>query len=163
MFEIYNISAINANILISGNQNGLSEQTIRKLKSLGIDPKTVSSEIEAQKLIEEKENPKYIKTENKISSEDKKLENLYKRLKALALELGIVINENQKIPDILDKIHNKITELENKTKGSNSDFNAIKSEYESVKLSFNNIIAGKSPLLSEMDVLSQNNRAVHRL
>ncbi len=161
MAIINNISAINSGIMMSASTM-LSQDTIRKLLALGIDPKIVSSETHAKKLIQKAEQGNSVeKTAKTSTDEDLRLEKLYKRLKALCLKLGISISEEEKISNVLNKINAKITQLEQDK--NNSDINAVKSEYEMIKLEYQNITTGQSSLLTGMDILSKNNRAIHKL
>ena len=152
----YKISSYNESAIFQSS--GLSDASIRKLKSLGIDIKSISSEEEAKRVIEKKEHSDNVnETSNKSyteTSEDK----LYNRLKTLAEKLGIAVSKNEKISVIFDKINEKITELEKN--GNNSNINVIKSEYEMIKQEYRSIVNSDSTLLTGMDILSQRNRAI---
>ncbi len=142
------------------NSSALSEETIGKLLSLGIDINEVSSETEAKKLIEEAEKEE--DKENENSSEDKtknsEAENLYNDIKNLGRKVGINVSKNENIEDILDKISQRLEEFEENS--YNSNLNVFQSELDILERQFKNLYSGESSILSAMDMLSQNKRAV---
>ena len=137
----------------------LSEETIGKLLELGIDIDSITSESQAKKIIDEEQKKKTSKTndeENQTSQTES--ENLYNDIKNLARKLGINISKSENIEDILDKISAKLESLQDNS--YNSNLNVFQSELDILKRQFKNLYAGESSILSAMDLLSQNNRAV---
>lgn len=145
---------------IASMKANLSEATIGKLLALGIDINSVSSETEAKKAIEEKEQEnKTSKTNDENNKQaQSEAETLYNDIKNLARKLGINISKSENIEDILDKISAKLDSL--KDNSYNSNLNVFQSELDILKRQFKNLYAGESSILSAMDLLSQNNRAV---
>lgn len=114
----------------------------------------ISANDKSKKHIEEKEN----NNANIVNTEETREQKLLQRLKALASKLGIIISENEKISTIIAKIQKKINEIEDKDP-NNSNINAIKSEFESIKQAYKNMLTGNNELLCGMEVLAQSNKA----
>ena len=95
---------------------------------------------------------------NNINIQESWEEKLFERLKAIALKLGITVNNSDSIGELIAKIQRKLKELEQEDK-NNSNLNAIKSEFESIKQAFQSLLNGDNSLVSGMDILSQSNRA----
>ncbi len=161
MPSINTISAfISGQSKIASKGANLSEETIGKLLSLGIDIESVSSEAEAKRIIEEEEQKsKPTKTtDEEEKSSQSEAETLYNDIKNLARKLGIDVSKSENIEDILDKISSKLESLQDNS--YNSNLNVFQSELDMLKRQFKNLYAGESSILSAMDLLSQNNRAV---
>lgn len=131
--------------------------SLSKLNSINYEVKVSSStdkENGKDKKVEEKE---VVQVED--NSSDKKLENIIKRLKSIALQLGLTVTDTENIESIIQKIQNRIDELQEDYK-NNSNYNIIKSEFEAVKLEYRNITAGQISFINEMDIMAKSNRAV---
>ena len=136
MGSIYSISGINVtSAAIMGTAN-------------------ISFNEKSNKQIEEKEKNKT----NNINTEESLENKLFQRLKAIAIKLGIVVSDNDKISTLISKIQKRINELEEKDK-NNSNLNAVKSEFESIKQAYHNLLTGNNSLICGMEMLSQNNKA----
>lgn len=153
---ITSILASNASTSTKGAN--LSEETIGKLLSLGIDIESVSSETEAKKLIEEAEKEKKSSNDEETDKKDTTAEeNLYNDIKNLARKIGINVNKSENIEDIFDKISQKLDEFEENS--YNSNLNVFQSELDILKRQFKNMYSGESSILSAMDMISKSNRA----
>ncbi len=153
---ITSILASNASTSTKGAN--LSEETIGKLLSLGIDIESVSSETEAKKLIEEAEKEKKSSNDEESDKKDTTAEeNLYNDIKNLARKIGINVNKSENIEDIFDKISQKLDEFEENS--YNSNLNVFQSELDILKRQFKNMYSGESSILSAMDMISKSNRA----
>ena len=153
---ITSILASNASTSTKGAN--LSEETIGKLLSLGIDIESVSSETEAKKLIEEAEKEKKSSDDEESDKKDTTAEeNLYNDIKNLARKIGINVNKSENIEDIFDKISQKLDEFEENS--YNSNLNVFQSELDILKRQFKNMYSGESSILSAMDMISKSNRA----
>ena len=154
--SITSILASNASTSTKGAN--LSEETIGKLLSLGIDIESVSSETEAKKLIEEAEKEKKSSNDEESDKKDTTAEeNLYNDIKNLARKIGINVNKSENIEDIFDKISQKLDEFEENS--YNSNLNVFQSELDILKRQFKNMYSGESSILSAMDMISKSNRA----
>ncbi len=146
-----------SSIIIGGysniNNKTLSKDTLDKLEKYGIDASSVSSEYEAKKLIEKAEKEKSAAEQEKNNSNQ---DDLYSRLKNLAQKIGITINQSENFETIFSKLSKKIDDL--KGNGYGSNYNAVKSEYETLKLLYNTEIKGGSSLLSALDILGKTNK-----
>ncbi len=130
----------------SSDNDTLSKDTIKKLEEYGIDPAGVSSETEAKKLIKEAE----AEEEAKAAAQQ---DDLYSRVKDLADKLGIQVSKNDDFDSTFSKLSSKIDVL--KGDGNGSDYNVIKSEYETLKLQYE---SGSSSTMNALDLLGQSNR-----
>lgn len=131
----------------------LSDDIIDKLKELNIDVNKVSSETEAKRLIDEAESEK-----TEAASEQTDAERLYDDIKSLGRKLGLEFTQNENIQDIFDEILLTLDEFEENS--YNSNFNILRSELDILKRDFKFLYSGDSSMLSAMDILSNNNRAV---
>lgn len=123
------ISKVNANMIYAVNAvhfcaNHLSEELIKKLKELGIDPNTVKSEEEAKALISQKEKQKETKNvqqcKPKIASANIDMIKLNFDIKELGDKLNINVKAFKELTDLVDK------------------FDAIVKEYETVSFTQSN-------------------------
>lgn len=115
---MYGVSSVNANMVyavsaIHFRHNNLSEELIKKLKQLGIDPSTVKTESEAYVLIKQAENQKktdktdYIKQEPQKVSTNVDIKKLKEDIKKMGDKLGIdvtIIEDSKEIVDIFDAL-----------------------------------------------------------
>lgn len=108
-------SASSTSIASGVSSTKLSEDTKKKLKELGLDPSQYSSEAEAKAAIAAKEHQKTEGAKKAGGGDFKRIE---EEAQSLAAEMGISAGSNDKISDIMDKISNKISELES---GAGSD------------------------------------------
>ena len=81
---------------------------------------------------------------------------MYDRVKSLARKLGLNVSQNEDFEKIFNKMSTKINNL--KGDGYGSNYNVVKSEYETLKLQYNSEIKGGSSLLSALDILGQSNK-----
>lgn len=91
----------------SSSATKLSQDTINKLKALGLDPSKYTSESQAQQAIkeaQEKQSPQKPSGSNNFSTVKTDVQDL-------ASKMGLVFGSNDKVDDILDAISNKIDEL----------------------------------------------------
>ena len=104
---------------VSGSR--LSEETIRKLRRLGIEPSTVTSEAQAQALITKLEQKleQVHKTANSSNAQQATSSEaeMIAKAKALAAQVGVSVSSSESLSDIFSKISKK---LESITKGGDS-------------------------------------------
>ena len=113
-----------------GNSDGISEQTKRKLIALGIDPRTVTSEAQAQILIQEAiKIRKSSKTPLPLNICEGEQE-LISKAKSLALKMGISVSNNLPLDQILKIISDKI---------DSGNYDEFKPEFASIVDAFNNV------------------------
>ena len=119
---------------VSGSR--LSEETIRKLRRLGIEPSTVTSEAQAQALITKLEQKleqvhKTANSNNAQQATSSEAEMIAKA-KALAAQVGVSVSSSESLSDIFSKISKK---LESITKGGDSlkEVKGYKSELSSLE------------------------------
>lgn len=124
------------------NASNLSEETKKKLRELGIDPSTVSSEAEAQRIIsailkklEIQQSVNNCKT-NSCPGELEVLSNA----KNLAIKLGVNISSSACTNEIIEKLSAVIKAQKNEGKDINNyeaELNEIKRDYNATKESQN--------------------------
>lgn len=149
--SINSITAFGSYQAASGCQ--LSEETKQKLKALGIDPTTVTSEAQAKLLIANAMQQK--QAVNKTENTDSKTVNcseseILSKAKALAAKVGVNVSANATIEDILTSISSKISTMASVTNRDNSskckeaqqlqsELYSLQSEYGSVKQTQNSM------------------------
>lgn len=119
------ISSVNANMMYAVNavhfgHNNLSEELIKKLKQLGIDPKTVKSEEEAKALIAQAEKQQnqaqptrtqQAQAQPQIASPNVDLKKLNDDIKKMGDKLGIDVTTIKDPNEIVDKFDVAIKEF----------------------------------------------------
>ena len=108
--------------------SSLSEETRKKLRELGIDPSTVSSEAQAQALIasiKAKLEVQIITEQNGCSSE---LE-ISTRAKSLARKLGISIPASNNLKQMMKTLEQAV----NDKKEYQNEFSELKNDYEKIE------------------------------
>lgn len=137
-----------------GNDSGcqLSEETKRKLKALGIDPSTVTSESQAKILIANAEQKQ--KSVNNTQKTDSKTicsseSEILSKAKQLAQKLGVNISSEKSVDEILAGLYEKVSTMISSEEPQSQDpkdlqniqaeIDALRNEYSSVKQSQNSI------------------------
>ena len=150
---------------ISQKQSNISSSTKVKLESLGVNISSVSSESEAQALINKLKAAKLgpvnqqqvaqTGTGAKSTSETETLA----EAKSLAETMGLIVATDASVEDIISRISARIQELSTSSNQSErqlaqayqSQLNAISTQYRSVQ-------ASQSSMYSAMDMVSINNK-----
>ncbi len=130
----------------------LSESTKQKLQALGIDPSSVTSEAQAQSLINAAQTRQQVQKANNESNSKNTCSSeaeLISRAKSLASKLGVSVSNNSPLTEILSSISSKINSLSNQssTEGYNiqklqqfqAELYSIQNEYSTVKQSQNSM------------------------
>lgn len=134
----------------------LSDDTIGKLKELGINISGITSEAQAKRIIAEKTQPKKA-AEGNLET-DLQLEKIYQRIKNLALRLNVTVSSEERIETMLSKIQARIAVFEEDN--NNANISAIRSEYDSIKYTYETITGGHKNLFTGLDMLGKTNRIV---
>lgn len=117
---VNSVSGINASVMyaVSAVQMGgshLSEELIKKLKQLGIDPATVKSESEARALIAQAEKSQSKQPTNNVQpqapSHNVDMKQLNDDIKALGDKLGIDVKMIQDKKELIDKLDAGVKEF----------------------------------------------------
>ncbi len=140
------------------NQSNLSEETKRKLRELGIDPSTVSSEAEAQRIISailKKLEVQQTVNNTKTNSCCVELEILSKA-KNLAIKLGVNISTSAGTQEIIDKLSAVIDSQ--KTKGK--DINNYEAELEEIKRDYNATKENQNSFYTAMNISANLNKLI---
>lgn len=127
----------------SASATQLSQDTINKLKALGLDPTKYTSELQAKQAIEEAQEKQ---APQKPNSKDS-FSTLKTEAQDLASQMGVIVGNSDKISDIMDKISTQIDELQSsagtdETKLSqvndyNTQYTALSSELSQLQASQN--------------------------
>lgn len=146
---------------VSGSR--LSEETIRKLRRLGIEPSTVTSEAQAQALITKLEQKleqvhKTANSNNAQQATSSEAEMIAKA-KALAAQVGVSVSSSESLSDIFSKISKK---LESITKGGDSlkEVNGYKSELSSLEDEYSTIQQSQNSMYSAMNYTANMNKYI---
>ncbi len=146
---------------VSGSR--LSEETIRKLRQLGIEPSTVTSETQAQALITKLEQKleqvhKTANSNNAQQATSSEAEMIAKA-KALAAQVGVSVSSSESLSDIFSKISKK---LESITKGGDSlkEVKGYKSELSSLEDEYSTIQQSQNSMYSAMNYTANMNKYI---
>lgn len=146
---------------VSGSR--LSEETIRKLRRLGIEPSTVTSEAQAQALITKLEQKleqvhKKANSNNAQQATSSEAEMIAKA-KALAAQVGVSVSSSESLSDIFSKISKK---LESITKGGDSlkEVKGYKSELSSLEDEYSTIQQSQNSMYSAMNYTANMNKYI---
>ncbi|DAA83470.1 MAG TPA: hypothetical protein DCS44_08165 [Cyanobacteria bacterium UBA10660] len=146
---------------VSGSR--LSEETIRKLRRLGIEPSTVTSEAQAQALITKLEQKleqvhKTANSNNAQQATSSEAEMIAKA-KALAAQVGVSVSSSESLSDIFSKISKK---LESITKGGDSlkEVKGYKSELSSLEDEYSTIQQSQNSMYSAINYTANMNKYI---
>lgn len=146
---------------VSGSR--LSEETIRKLRRLGIEPSTVTSEAQAQALITKLEQKleqvhKTANSNNAQQATSSEAEMIAKA-KALAAQVGVSVSSSESLSGIFSKISKK---LESITKGGDSlkEVKGYKSELSSLEDEYSTIQQSQNSMYSAMNYTANMNKYI---
>lgn len=146
---------------VSGSR--LSEETIRKLRRLGVEPSTVTSEAQAQALITKLEQKleqvhKTANSNNAQQATSSEAEMIAKA-KALAAQVGVSVSSSESLSDIFSKISKK---LESITKGGDSlkEVKGYKSELSSLEDEYSTIQQSQNSMYSAMNYTANMNKYI---
>ena len=146
---------------VSGSR--LSEETIRKLRRLGIEPSTVTSEAQAQALITKLEQKleQVHKTANSSNAQQATSSEaeMIAKAKALAAQVGVSVSSSESLSDIFRKISKK---LESITKGGDSlkEVKGYKSELSSLEDEYSTIQQSQNSMYSAMNYTANMNKYI---
>lgn len=146
---------------VSGSR--LSEETIRKLRRLGIEPSTVTSEAQAQALITKLEQKleQVHKTANSNNAQQvtSSEAEMIAKAKALAAQVGVSVSSSESLSDIFSKISKK---LESITKGGDSlkEVKGYKSELSSLEDEYSTIQQSQNSMYSAMNYTANMNKYI---
>ena len=146
---------------VSGSR--LSEETIRKLRRLGIEPSTVTSEAQAQALITKLEQKleQVHKTANSSNAQQATTSEaeMIAKAKALATQVGVSVSSSESLSDIFSKISKK---LESITKGGDSlkEVKGYKSELSSLEDEYSTIQQSQNSMYSAMNYTANMNKYI---
>lgn len=146
---------------VSGSR--LSEETIRKLRQLGIEPSTVTSEVQAQALITKLEQKleQVHKTANSSNAQQATSSEaeMIAKAKALAAQVGVSVSSSESLSDIFSKISKK---LESITKGGDSlkEVKGYKSELSSLEDEYSTIQQSQNSMYSAMNYTANMNKYI---
>lgn len=146
---------------VSGSR--LSEETIRKLRRLGIEPSTVTSEAQAQALITKLEQKleQVHKTANSSNAQQATSSEaeMIAKAKALAAQVGVSVSSSESLSDIFSKISKK---LESITKGGDSlkEVKGYKLELSSLEDEYSTIQQSQNSMYSAMNYTANMNKYI---
>lgn len=128
---------------------GISEETRRKLIALGIDPRTVTSEAQAQALIQNaikiRKSAKIPLPVNVCQGEQE----IISKAKTLASKMGIVISGSTPLEQIIKDISDKI---------NSGKYEEYKSEFASLQQAYQNVKQNRNAVFASMNYSASLNK-----
>lgn len=145
----------------------LTPETKAQLQSLGIDPSSVASNDEAQKIIDEKKKEKAEKAA-KETGQVEQLDSertLQRKLINLAASIGMNFSENNSIKEMIFKIDDYIKKnMPYLMSLKNSDVihqaMAISNEFSSLRLVYEKVLRNHEELSNSLDNLAEMNKSI---
>ncbi len=128
---------------------GISEETRRKLIALGIDPRTVTSEAQAQALIQNaikiRKSSNTPLPVNVCHGEQE----LISRAKRLASKMGITVSNTMSVEEILKLVSDKI---------SHGNFEEFKPEYQAIEEAYRTMKQHENNMYASMNYSASLNK-----
>ncbi len=154
-------SSVNNSFFGCVSGSNLSEETKRKLRQLGVDPSTVTSEMQAQTLITKLEQKleQVHKTANSNNAQQatSSESEMIAKAKSLANQVGVSVSSSESLSDIFSKISKK---LESMTKGGDNlkEVEGFKSELSSLEDEYSTIQQSQNSMYSAMNYTANMNK-----
>lgn len=146
---------------VSGQHSRLSESTKRKLQALGIDPTSVTSEIQAQTLINAAQQKQQVqKATNESNSKNtcsSELE-LISRAKALATKMGVSVSSNESLTDILSNLSSKISSLSGQKDADTKELQQYQAELSSIQNEYSSVKQNQNSMYTAMNLTANMNK-----
>lgn len=157
--DINSLTASNVSygICIGGQ---LSEEIKRKLRALGVEPSTVSSETQAKALVEKLEAKlqQVHKAGNPTSAQ--KIctggSEVISRAKVLANQVGVDVSASDSLSDIFSKIASKINKIPDG--GGDKNKNSLKAELSQLESDYSSIKSSQDSMFSAMSQTANLNK-----
>lgn len=147
-------------------QSNISSSTKVKLESLGVNISTVSSESEAQELINKLKAAKSgISQQAQSQQEDESVstsaseEETLSSAKNLANSMGLVIASDASVEDIINQISTKIRQLATSPNQSEREMaQAYQSQLNTITTQYQSLQSNQTSMYSAMNMMSINNK-----
>lgn len=136
-FSINSVSAA-APATQASSASSLSQETIKRLKALGLNPADYKSEADAQAAIIQAAKEKHQAHGHTGGTSMKTVE---KEANALASAMGISTAQNASVSDVLNAIVAKLEALKATSATKQSEFLGFQSKYESIKSEYLQLIS----------------------
>lgn len=154
-------AAMSASVYIQQIGNKLPEWLIEKLVDAGIDPNDVSSISEGKKLLEE--TPQAPKSDSKDGAQNGESKDLREKAIDLADKLGIKVDDNDKLEDIIQYIQEVIDMVMKAAIAKNDEslFNEMQnyqSDLDGIVAEHNGGGVSNSVVYSFMDMVAEQNK-----
>lgn len=146
---------------ILGQHSRLSESTIRKLQALGIDPTTVSSEAQAQTLINAVLQKQQVqKTTNESNSKNtcSSETELISRAKNLASQMGVKISTQDTLTEIINKLTSQLSSLSGQNNGNTKELQQYQAEISSIQNKFSSVIQNQNSMYVALNLTANLNK-----
>lgn len=138
----------------------LSEETKRKLRALGVEPSTVTSEFQAKALIEKLEGKLQQVHKAGNSSSAQRIcsgeAEIISRAKALAHQVGVEVSSADSLSDIFSKIASKINKIPDG--GGDKNKNSLKAELSQLESDYSSIKSSQDSMFSTMSQTANLNK-----
>lgn len=136
----------------------LSEEIKRKLRALGVEPSTVSSETQAKALVEKLEAKlqQVHKAGNPTSAQKICTGEVISRAKVLANQVGVDVSASDSLSDIFSKIASKINKIPDG--GGDKNKNSLKAELSQLESDYSSIKSSQDSMFSAMSQTANLNK-----
>ena len=149
------------NYAVSGQHTKLREETKRKLQALGIDPTSVTSETQAQTLINAAQQKQQIqKTNNESNSKNtcsSELE-LISRAKNLASKVGVSVSSTETLTEILENLSSKINAISIRENSNNKEKQQYQAELSSIQNEYSGLKQTQNSMYTAMNLTANMNK-----
>ncbi|MGN1153200.1 MAG: hypothetical protein ACI4S3_04155 [Candidatus Gastranaerophilaceae bacterium] len=150
---------------ITQKQTNISSSTKVKLESLGINVSSVSSESEAQTLIDKLKAAKQgmvnqqQEAQSSSSTDSTSETETLAEAKSLAETMGLVVASDASIEDIISQITTRIQELATSTNQSDRQLaQAYQVQLNTISTQYQSVQASQNSMYSAMEMMSINNK-----
>lgn len=157
---INGISSVNSSG-ICANQSKISDSTKRKLQALGIDPTTVTSEAQAQTLINAAQARQQIqKTSNESNSKNtcSSESELISKAKSLASQMGVSVSSTESLSDILSKLTARISSMSGEKNANVKELQKFQAEISSIQSEYSTVQNNENSMYSAMNYAANMNK-----
>lgn len=158
---INGISSVN-NAGICANQPKISDSTKRKLQALGIDPTTVTSEAQAQMLINAAQARQQVQRANNESSSKNTTSSseseLISKAKSLASQMGVSVSSTESLSDILNKLSGRISVMSAQQNADTKELQKYQAEISSIQSEYSSVKQNQNSMYTAMNYTANMNK-----
>lgn len=145
-------------------QTKISDSTKRKLQALGIDPTSVTSEAQAQTLINAAQARQQVqRTTNESSSKNTTCSSeseLISKAKSLASQMGVSVSSTESLSDILNKLSSRISAMSAQQNADTKELQKYQAEISSIQSEYSSVKQNQNSMFTAMNYTANMNKFV---